>query len=74
MADAREALILAQSALRRWTDLYAKLQNESGEVVSRKLDYNLPPADHVRALEAIAEALSSETRHSCPRCGYPEKE
>lgn len=55
----REALILAQNALRRWTDLYAKLQNDCGEVVSRKLDYNLPPADHVRALEAIAEALSA---------------
>ena len=41
----RAALILAQCALRRWTDLYAKLQNESGHVVSRKLDYNLPPAD-----------------------------
>jgi hypothetical protein len=52
-----EALILAQIVLRRWTELYAKLQNECGEVVSRKLDYNLPPADHVRALESIAAAL-----------------
>lgn len=51
------ALILAQIALRRWTELYARLQNESGEVVSRKLDYNLPPAEHVKALEAVAEAL-----------------
>lgn len=54
----REALILAQIALRRWTDLYAHLQNECGHVVSRKLDYNLPPSDHVKALEAIADALS----------------
>lgn len=55
--ETRGALLLAQSALRRWTDLYAHLQNESGERVSRVLDYNLPPADHVKALEAVAEAL-----------------
>lgn len=61
MSDAtvREALLLAQSALRRWTNLYAHLQNECGEVVSRKLDYNLPPAEHVKALEAIDAALQS---------------
>lgn len=56
--NVKSALLLARSALRRWTDLYAHLQNESGEVVSRKLDYNLPPADHVKALEAIDEALA----------------
>ena len=57
---AREALVLAQCALSRWTVLYAHLQNECGQVVSRKLDYNLPPADHVNALEAIADALSGD--------------
>jgi hypothetical protein len=55
-----QALLLAQIALRRWTDLYARLQNECGEVISRKLDYNLPPADHVPALEAIAEVLKGQ--------------
>lgn len=53
--NAEGALRLAQSALRQWTDLYARLQNESGFVVSRKLDYNLPPANHLKALEAIEE-------------------
>jgi hypothetical protein len=52
---AEGALRLAQSALRQWTDLYARLQNESGVVVSRRLDYNLPPANHLKALEAIEE-------------------
>lgn len=63
----RSALYLAQSALRRWTDLYAKLQNESGEVVSRKLDYNLPPADHVKALEALDEALACTASAIAPK-------
>jgi len=53
--DAEGALRLARSALRQWTEKYAHLQNECGERVSRVLDYNLPPADHLRALEAIEE-------------------
>lgn len=54
-----EALLLAQRALHGWAKLYARLQNETTAHVSRAMDYNLPPADHVRALEAIAEALSA---------------
>lgn len=68
----RSALYLAQSALRRWTDLYAKLQNESGEVVSRKLDYNLPPADHVKALEALDEALACTASAIAPNAEMVE--
>lgn len=68
--NVKTALLYAQSALRRWTELYAKLQNECGNAISRKLDYNLPPADHLRALEAIAEALSTcseSTRSDGPK-------
>lgn len=62
--NVKSALLYAQSALRRWTELYAKLQNECGEATSRKLDYNLPPADHLRALEAIEAALSTPSERT----------
>jgi hypothetical protein len=58
------ALVFAQAELRRWTELYAHLQNECGEVVSRKLDYKLPPAGHLRALEAIEIAIPLSRMHS----------
>ena len=77
------ALIMAQSVLRRWADLYARLANESGPLMERKMDYVLPPADHVRTLEAIEVAIPlslvpalapSESAQRCgqmhPREGY----
>lgn len=39
--------------LLQWQRLYARLANECGPMLGRKLDYNLPPADHVRVLEEI---------------------
>lgn len=59
--ELEQVLMLAQRALRRWTVLYAHLQNDCGEVVSRKLDYNLPPAEHLKALEAIEDALGPKS-------------
>jgi len=53
----QSALILARAALRRWQAMYAHLSNETTAHVARAMDYNLPPADHVAALEAIEEAL-----------------
>jgi hypothetical protein len=67
------ALRLCQAALRCWTDLYAKLQNESGERVSRVLDYNLPPGDHVRALEAIEEHFKAG-QHASASSGWAHGE
>ena len=62
-----EALLLAQIALNRWQELYADLSNNCGPIVERKLDYKLPPADHVRAMESITDAIDfiqhARTKH-----------
>lgn len=60
LATADGVLRIARSALRQWTVKYAHLQNECGERVGRVLDYNLPPADHLKALEAIEDLLRTD--------------
>lgn len=61
------ALILAQSALRRWTELYSVWSAQMPVQMDRKL----PPGDHVRALEAIAEAM--EAVKMLPRAASPAR-
>lgn len=55
---ATEALLIAQRVLRRWAELYAEWSNANGQM-ERLMDRRLPPADHVRALEVIADALDT---------------
>lgn len=49
------ALVMAKGTLERWAELYGKLSEAYPKV--RQMDYNLPPGDHVRTLEAIDVAI-----------------
>ena len=68
--------------LLQWQGLYAKLATQ-GPMIARKLDCQLPPADHVRVLERIDELLAYAPSCECtayctsyPSCrgGTPKKE
>lgn len=56
MNERRDALVIAQRVLRHWSELYAEWSQANGHMEAL-FDRRLPPADHVKALEAIAAAL-----------------
>jgi hypothetical protein len=56
--DVLDALLLARRVLRRWTELYAEWSQANGHMEAL-FDRRLPPADHIKAQEAVQAALNS---------------
>lgn len=52
-----EALQMARRVLHRWAESYAEWSQANGHMEAL-MDRRLPPADHVKALEAIADVLA----------------